>query len=162
MLLACLDPAIPVAESDESHADDSPGGMVYPGMKTCSLPAALAVAGSALWIAPARAVAQDAPPEVARAVASTIAAPRIDGTLDEAAWAQAPVISDFVQKIPAEGAMPSVRNEVRPLYDEAALHDPLRLGGRRRAVRPVDLWMRPDRMGENIFVVKLSDWLGLK
>ena len=49
-------------------------------------------------------------------------APRIDGALDDAAWAQATPITDFVQKIPNEGATPTVRTEVRLMYDEHALY----------------------------------------
>ncbi|MEO7362383.1 MAG: DUF5916 domain-containing protein, partial [Gemmatimonadaceae bacterium] len=50
------------------------------------------------------------------------AAPRIDGSLDDAAWTQAQTITDFVQKIPVEGAKPSVVTEVRLLYDDHALY----------------------------------------
>ncbi len=58
----------------------------------------------------------------AQATRVTGAAPRIDGTLDDAAWAQAQPITDFVQKIPVEGAKPSVVTEVRLLYDDHALY----------------------------------------
>ncbi len=55
------------------------------------------------------------------------AAPRVDGELDDAAWARAEPITDFVQKIPIEGATPSVETEVRLLYDDAALYVAARL-----------------------------------
>ena len=42
-------------------------------------------------------------------------------------WAQAPVIADFVQKIPVEGASPSVPTEVRILYDDHGLYVGARL-----------------------------------
>ena len=63
------------------------------------------------------------------AVASRLAgpAPRIDGVLDDAAWSRAPVISDFVQKIPNEAATPSVETQVRLLYDDHALYVGARL-----------------------------------
>ncbi len=68
-----------------------------------------------------------AAPKAARAVRLTGPAPRVDGALDDAAWSQAPVISDFVQKIPVEGAAPSVATEVRLLYDDDALYVGARL-----------------------------------
>ncbi len=48
--------------------------------------------------------------------------PRVDGMLDDAAWEQALPITDFVQKIPTEGAAPTVATEVRLLYDNHALY----------------------------------------
>jgi uncharacterized protein DUF5916/cellulose/xylan binding protein with CBM9 domain len=60
--------------------------------------------------------------KTARAVRVNGATPRIDGALDDAVWAQAPVIADFVQKIPREGAEPSVTTEVRLLYDDHGLY----------------------------------------
>ncbi len=47
--------------------------------------------------------------------------------MDEAAWNDAPPIRDFVQKIPIEGAPPSVATEVRILYDDAAIYVGARL-----------------------------------
>ncbi|MBL0169961.1 MAG: carbohydrate binding family 9 domain-containing protein [Gemmatimonadaceae bacterium] len=58
----------------------------------------------------------------ARATRVTGSAPRIDGALDDAAWDHAQPVSDFVQKIPTEGASPSVATEVRLLYDDHALY----------------------------------------
>ncbi|HEX2202086.1 MAG TPA: DUF5916 domain-containing protein [Longimicrobium sp.] len=49
-------------------------------------------------------------------------APQVDGKLDDAAWAAAPVLSDFVQKEPVEGAQPTERTEVRFVYDDEALY----------------------------------------
>ena len=51
----------------------------------------------------------------------TTARPRIDGVLDEAAWATAQVIDTFVQVEPQEGQPASDRTEVRVLYDEGHL-----------------------------------------
>src|SRR5688572_11319417 len=48
--------------------------------------------------------------------------PRIDGVLDEAAWATAPVVDKFVQQEPQEGQPASDRTEVRVLYDEGRLY----------------------------------------
>ena len=47
--------------------------------------------------------------------------PRVDGFLDDAAWDSAVPITDFAQKVPLEGAEPSVATEVRFLYDSDAL-----------------------------------------
>ncbi|MEO7520314.1 MAG: DUF5916 domain-containing protein [Gemmatimonas sp.] len=84
---------------------------------------------------PTGARAQDAslpPVKVANAARLNGAAPRVDGSLDDAAWGQARVISDFVQKIPIEGATPSVATEVRILYDDDALY----VGARLRRTDP--------------------------
>ena len=47
---------------------------------------------------------------------------RVDGRLDESAWRDVPVVTDFVQKEPIEGAPPTDRMEVRIAYDDAALY----------------------------------------
>ncbi len=46
----------------------------------------------------------------------------LDGRLDDAAWAQASWISDFVQKMPREGAPPSDSMRIAILYDDDALY----------------------------------------
>jgi hypothetical protein len=46
----------------------------------------------------------------------------IDGKLTEAVWEQAPSISEFVQREPAEGEAPSQRTDARIAYDDAALY----------------------------------------
>ena len=48
--------------------------------------------------------------------------PRIDGVLDDAAWVDVPVLSDFIQQLPKEGAPASERTEVRIAYDEAHIY----------------------------------------
>ena len=48
--------------------------------------------------------------------------PRIDGNLNDAAWQQAPVISDFIQNFPNYGAPASAKTEVRILYDDEAVY----------------------------------------
>src|SRR6476661_6382570 len=50
------------------------------------------------------------------------APPRIDGELDDAVWANAPVARDFTQKDPVEGARPTDQLEVRLVYDDVALY----------------------------------------
>ncbi|HYE87006.1 MAG TPA: DUF5916 domain-containing protein [Vicinamibacterales bacterium] len=48
--------------------------------------------------------------------------PRIDGVLDEAAWAAAAVADQFVQQEPQEGRPATDRTEVRVLYDAGHLY----------------------------------------
>jgi hypothetical protein len=48
--------------------------------------------------------------------------PRIDGVLDEPAWARAPKSADFVQRAPNPGQPATERTEVAVLYDDAALY----------------------------------------
>lgn len=47
---------------------------------------------------------------------------KIDGILNEAIWAEAPAITNFIQKNPIEGAVPSEESKVYILYDEDALY----------------------------------------
>lgn len=48
--------------------------------------------------------------------------PRIDGVLDEAAWAAAPAVDQFVQQEPQEGQPATDRTEVRVLFDAGHLY----------------------------------------
>jgi hypothetical protein len=81
-------------------------------------------------IAPAFADAADPPAATTRAAASIAAyritpdatAIRIDGELTEAVWAQAPVVTGFVQRTPREGAPATHNTEIRIAYDKAALY----------------------------------------
>ncbi len=52
----------------------------------------------------------------------TDAPPRIDGVPDDETWKTAPVIDQFVQQDPKEGAPATERTEVRLLYDEGHLY----------------------------------------
>jgi hypothetical protein len=47
---------------------------------------------------------------------------RIDGRIDDAAWASAPVTKGFVQSEPGEGIPPSRDTEVRILFDDDAMY----------------------------------------
>jgi hypothetical protein len=51
----------------------------------------------------------------------------VDGRLDEGEWSQAPVVTAFLQREPAEGAPATEQTELRILYDEAALYVGARL-----------------------------------
>jgi hypothetical protein len=59
---------------------------------------------------------------VTTAVRLTGDAPRLDGVLDDAAWAQAQPMTEFVQRTPNPGAPSTLRTEARVLYDAAALY----------------------------------------
>lgn len=48
--------------------------------------------------------------------------PVIDGSLAEPAWAELPLLSDFIQRTPRDGDPASLRTEVRIGYDQAALY----------------------------------------
>ncbi len=61
-------------------------------------------------------------PRVVRAERIVGVAPAIDGKLDEAAWQQASVVSDFVQFVPESGAAATERTEVRVLVDDQSLY----------------------------------------
>jgi hypothetical protein len=50
------------------------------------------------------------------------ASPVLDGRLDDPAWRTAPVIGDFTQVEPNDGAAPTERTEVRVAYDRDALY----------------------------------------
>ncbi|HHG83511.1 MAG TPA: hypothetical protein ENJ82_02080, partial [Bacteroidetes bacterium] len=50
------------------------------------------------------------------------AALKLDGMLNDAAWQEAPIATDFVQSQPINGGAPSQRTEVRILYDNKAIY----------------------------------------
>ncbi len=60
--------------------------------------------------------------KLARAVRVPGGSVRLDGSLDDEAWALAPALGDFTQKEPVEGAPATERTEVRFLYDDDALY----------------------------------------
>jgi hypothetical protein len=84
---------------------------------------------AALLLAAVPAHAQTAPPASPRVLsaAPALGAMRVDGRLDERAWAAAAPATDFVQTVPTSGAPASERSEVRVLYDRNALYIGYRL-----------------------------------
>lgn len=68
----------------------------------------------------------------ARAVRIEGEAPALDGRLDDPIWRKAVPISDFIQKDPVEGAVPSERTEIAFAYDDDALY----IGARMYSVDP--------------------------
>ena len=97
--------------------------------------------------------------KVAHAVQVIGAPPRIDGQLDDAIWSTAAWISDFTQKLPVEGAIPTDRTEVAFAYDDDALYVGARLWSARVAdiQRPVT---RRDQFAMNgeYFIVSLDPY----
>ena len=94
-----------------------------PVLATVGLSAALVAAG----VAPLAAQTQPIDYKVARLerriVPARAAGPiKLDGTLDEPAWADAPVARGFIQKDPREDAPATYDTEVRVLYDDDALY----------------------------------------
>ena len=49
-------------------------------------------------------------------------APKIDGILDEEAWKNAPIATDFIQRRPYNGKTTTFRTEVKFLYDNTGLY----------------------------------------
>ena len=103
--------------------------------------------------------AQTSPPKSARAVRITGASPIIDGRLDDAAWSIAPVISDFVQKIPVEGAAPSVATEVRLVYDDDALYVGARLRRSDPSAIRTSITRRDGDSDAEVFTISLDTYL---
>ena len=84
----------------------------------------LAVLSSVLLAAqsPATGAPANTPPPIEIRAARSNASIDVDGVLDEAAWQAAPVVSEFHQRDPVEGGVPSQRTEVRGLFDDEALY----------------------------------------
>ena len=49
-------------------------------------------------------------------------APKIDGSLDDAAWQNAPVLTDFIQNTPNVGNPSTQKTEVRVVYDNTGIY----------------------------------------
>jgi hypothetical protein len=118
----------------------------------CSLLAALS-----FLALPALARAQGRPDVPTRPVTQSTAVRasgviRIDGHLDESAWAQAPVTESFTQIDPEEGKPASQRTEVKVLYDD----DYLYVGVRLHDTGPVT-----GRLGRRDMDLGDSDWFGV-
>jgi len=47
---------------------------------------------------------------------------KVDALQDEADWAKAPVLTDFIQNSPVPGVAPKFQTEVRVMYDDEALY----------------------------------------
>ncbi|HYJ81021.1 MAG TPA: DUF5916 domain-containing protein, partial [Longimicrobiaceae bacterium] len=106
-------------------------------------------AGAAAQAPTAGSHAADAPTtRVVRATAPI----RLDGRLDDAAWAAAEATTSFTQYDPDEGQPGSEATEVRVLYDDEALYVGVRLHDRGRV---------STRLGRRDMDLGDSDWFGL-
>src|SRR5688500_4245780 len=94
--------------------------------------ALLAVLTAGVSSVPLAAQAPDSARNQHQAVRIDGRAPVVDGRLDDAAWAAAPVLTDLVQKEPVYGVAPSDAVEVRFLYDGDALY----IGARMHSADP--------------------------
>ncbi|MBN4081420.1 carbohydrate binding family 9 domain-containing protein, partial [Caldithrix abyssi] len=91
-------------------------------------------------------------------VARTDNPPKIDGVIDDTSWGNAPLIDEFLQRVPFNLDPPSVRTDVRVLYDDQYLYvsfynydpEPAKIMGR---LARRDDWMTG--FGFN------SDWVGI-
>jgi hypothetical protein len=89
----------------------------------------------------------------ALAVRARPASPRIDGRLDDAAWALAPAFGDFLQREPHEGQAATERTDVRVVFTDDAIY----IG-----VRAYD--SHPDQIAANLTrrdADSPSDWIGV-
>jgi hypothetical protein len=114
---------------------------------------AIAVAALAVLISAAMSADERRVVLATEAVAIPATSPIIlDGRFNEEIWHKAPVVSEFLQREPAEGQPPTMRTEARMAYDEVALYvavaafdtDPDRLVGilTRRDQRSPSDWIR--------------------
>lgn len=76
-----------------------------------------------------------------RAVSANQQPPKGDGKLDDAIWQQAEFHSDFLQRLPDEGAQPLEKTEVAIVYDEHTLF----VGARLYCDNPAQLRMHLER-----------------
>src|SRR5262245_2074082 len=99
-------------------------------LSSATLPWIIAVGAATLPSAPPSAVAVPVPEATAI---------KLDGELSDAVWEHAPAITDFRQRDPKEGAMPTFATDVRVAYDATTMYvavtahdsDPSRIVGLR-------------------------------
>jgi hypothetical protein len=116
------------------------------------------LAAALAYAAPIR-VSSQPTQKTARAVRVNGAAPRVDGRLDDGAWRAAPTISDFVQKIPNEGAEPSVITEVQLVYDDDALYVGARMRRRDPQAIRTSVTRRDGESDAEVFTISLDTYL---
>jgi hypothetical protein len=98
--------------------------------------AAAALFGAAMMLPCPWASAQDAAVKVASAIRIPAGGQvRLDGHLDEAVWAEARPITDFIQKEPVEGGSPSYPTDVRIVYSTEALYVGVRVAADPQAIQ---------------------------
>lgn len=90
-------------------------------------------------------------PPVARALRLSGPAPRVDGRLDEGAWATGAPITELYQNEPSEGQPASERTEVRIVYDDDAIYVGARMFDREPALIRTQL-SRRDNIGSSDYI----------
>lgn len=98
-------------------------------------------------------------PKIARAARVSGAAPHVDGALDDPAWAAAPVIGGFVQRIPDEGAAPSEATEVKILFDDDALYVGARMHRKDPSLIRTSVTRRDGDSDAEVFILSLDTYL---
>jgi hypothetical protein len=98
------------------------------------------------------------PPLPTLAVTPLQGAIRIDGRLDDDAWASAPVVTAFTQRDPNEGQPVSERTEIRVLLGDDALYVGARLFDREAAKIKAQLARRDDDISTDEFDVYLDTY----
>ena len=81
---------------------------------------------------------------------------RLDGLLDEAVWEAAAPITDFVQKEPVEGAVPTELMEVRFVYDETAVYVGARMYSGRPETIQAPMSRRDDEVEAEFVLISLD------
>ena len=76
---------------------------------------------SSLLVKVAEARSHLPPPSITPLRISGNEAPLIDGHLDEAIWARAPIAGNFIQRDPREGEPATEQTEVRIVYSDSAI-----------------------------------------
>jgi hypothetical protein len=66
------------------------------------------------------------PPRIYNSVRLQGAPPEIDGKIDDPAWTEGEWSGDYTQQIPTEGATPSVKTELKILYDDKNVYFAIR------------------------------------
>ncbi len=134
------------------------------GQRRLAFATALVLGGPGARVAQADAAAlapagADTTRKEARAVRIQGTSPEIDGRLDEPVWQVVPVITEFLQKRPAEGAAPSERTEVRIAYDDEALYVGARLYNREPGAIRAPVTPRDDAILADAFIIALDTYL---
>lgn len=110
-----------------------------------------------LFLLPSLAAAQ--PRKQAQATRVAPGDIRLDGRLDDAAWALATPITDFAQKEPTLGAPPTDDIEIRFVYDESALYVGARMYTRQARDVQAPLGRRDNAKQAEHIVISLDTFL---
>ena len=91
---------------------------------------------------------------------TTEKAPIIDGVLDDDAWKEATLITDFYQRVPVEGAVASEKTEAYLTYDSDMIYVGVRLYDRDpNAIVARELREDEEMLNDDIFTVSIDSLL---